>query len=91
MKHHTLKCDPAPFKAAEMEWKAFEIRFNDRNFQHEDTITLEETVFSGEQMKSDPLKFPLEYTGRHLFRTVTYILRGPIHGLAEGWVVMSIT
>ena len=33
---------------------------------------------------------PLEYDGPPLYVYVTYILRGPIYGLAEGWIIMSI-
>ena len=33
---------------------------------------------------------PLEYTGHVIDVEVLHILRGPIYGLAEGWVIMSI-
>ena len=34
---------------------------------------------------------PLAYTGREVFGRIGYILDGPIYGLAEGWVVFTVT
>jgi hypothetical protein len=33
---------------------------------------------------------PLIYTGDEVTVTVTHILRGPVYGLASGWVIMSV-
>ena len=90
MKTHELKTDPEVFNDVFESCKSFEIRRNDRKFQVGDTLCLRETEFTGEQMRSDALKYPLEYTGRETTREVTYILRGPIYGLQDGWVIMSI-
>jgi len=32
----------------------------------------------------------LAFTGRELYADVTHILRGPIYGLDDGWVILSI-
>ena len=96
---HELKTDPAVFKAVSEGRKNFEIRKNDRNFQVGDELWLKETVHTGAEMAPRhngaypgemlPGK-PLEYTGRIMAVQVTYILNGPIYGLAEGWCIMSI-
>jgi len=91
MKTHELKTDPEVFEAVYKWIKAFEIRKNDRDFEVKDELLLQETKFTGAQMKSDPIKYPLEFTGRMARRTVTYILNGPIYGLQDGWVIMSIS
>jgi hypothetical protein len=84
---HELKPDPVVFQAVADGRKKFEIRKNDRNFQVGDELWLKETVYTGEAMLAG---YPLEYTGRVLAKTVTYLLQGPIYGLAEGWCIMSI-
>lgn len=96
---HKLKTDPAVFQAVHGGGKTFEIRKNDRNFQVGDELWLKETVYTGAEMaphwngafpgETVPGK-PLEYTGRMIARTVTYILNGPIYGLVDGWCIMSI-
>lgn len=87
MKHH-LKTDPAVFDAVASGVKTFEIRFNDRGFSVGDTLILHRTKYTGEEMKNGK---PLVYEGRSVGRTVAYILRGPIYGLQDGWVIMSFT
>jgi len=96
---HELKTDPEVFQAVHGGGKNFEIRKNDRNFQVGDELWLKETVYTGAEMRPQhdggypgtvtPGK-PLEYTGRMIARTVTYILNGPIYGLVDGWCIMSI-
>jgi len=68
--------------------KTFEIRFDDRGYREGDLLVLRETHYTGEEMRAGA---PLEYTGRDCARIVTHVLRGPIYGLKEGWVIMSIT
>ncbi len=81
-----LKLDPAPFQEALDGLKRFEIRLDDREYQCGDLLILCETdkpsaaLLPGE----DAVK-----TGRSTVRRVTSILRGPVWGLAKGWVVMS--
>jgi hypothetical protein len=84
---HELKTDPDVFEAIWDGYKRFEIRLNDRDYQVSDDLLLRETVHSGEEMANGA---PLQYTGREAKMTIVYILAGPIYGLAEGWVVMSI-
>lgn len=47
MTHHVLRCWPAYFEAVASGEKAFEIRWNDRNFQRGDTVELVETRGAG--------------------------------------------
>lgn len=84
---HELKTDSAVFQAVKGETKSFEIRKDDRRFDVGDELWLKETLHTGAEMARGA---PLEYTGNVIAVTVTYILRGPIYGLADGWVIMSI-
>ena len=86
---HELKTDPEVFQSVKNELKRFEIRKNDRNFNVGDILLLRETTYSGEQIKNE-MK-PLEYTGDSIQCFVDYILHGPIYGLSDEWVIMSIT
>lgn len=88
MKQHLLKTDPEAFDAVAQGIKTYEIRFNDRDYQVEDELILLKTLSTGKAMKEngwDPF-----YTGDAVRAKVTHILSGPIYGLAEGWVIMSI-
>ena len=85
---HELKTDPAVFDAVCEGRKTFEIRKDDRLFAVGDLLKLRKTKHSGREMAEGA---PLEYDGPPLYVYVTYILRGPIYGLADGWVIMSIT
>lgn len=87
MATHTLKTDPEVFEAIWMGKKFFELRFNDRNFKAKDLLILKETKYSGQQMANGSL---LEYTGRTISVRAIYIIHGPVLGLSEGWVIMSI-
>ena len=84
---HELKTDREVFKAVQDGLKTFEIRKDDRGYQVGDNLTLCETRYTGEEMKAGK---PLEYTGAAIDVGVSHILRGPIYGLKEGWVIMSI-
>lgn len=85
---HRLKTDPRVFIAVANGLKTFEIRKNDRNFQVGDELVLQKTQYSGADMAAGD---PLIFTGDELHVEVTYILKGPIYGLAKGWVIMSIS
>jgi hypothetical protein len=88
MKQHLLKTDPDAFDAVAQGIKTYEIRFNDRDYQVEDELILLKTLQTGEAMKLNNLE-PF-YTGDIVRARVIHILSGPIYGLAEGWVIMSI-
>lgn len=84
---HILKTDPQPFEEVRLGHKRFEIRFDDRDYNVGDTLDLRETVDAGAVMQKGA---PLQYTGRMVTVRVLHIMRGPIYGLAPGWVIMSI-
>jgi len=84
---HYLKTDPLAYDAVSIEAKKFEIRLNDRNFLNGDVLILKRTKYTGAEMKAGK---PLEYTGQMQGVQVTYIMSGPIYGLSEQWVIMSI-
>jgi hypothetical protein len=83
---HKLKTDPAVFQAVLDGRKRFEIRRDDRGYYVGDTLHLRETRYTGMEMRAGA---PLEYTGREAWVSVDYLLRGPVYGLADGWVVLS--
>lgn len=87
MRTHELKTDPEVFDAVHRGEKTFEIRKNDRGFQTGDALVLRETLHTGAEMANGA---PLVYTGRIAERYVTHMLEGPVYGLAEEWVIMSI-
>ncbi len=87
---HTLKCDPKPFAAVISGRKKFEIRRDDRGFNVGDILQLKETRHSAAEMLATASACPLEYTGRTAQLRVDHILSGHA-GLAEGFVVMSVT
>lgn len=84
---HELKTDTAVFQQSWDGIKTFELRLNDRDFSVGDTLLLRETVYNGMEMKDGK---PFEYTGRAIEQEVCTVLHGPIYGLADGWVIMSI-
>ena len=86
-KHHTLKTDPSVYDRSAAGRKPWEIRLNDRDYQVGDTVTLQETVFSGAQMREGAA---LGFTGKELCGQITYVLRGPKYGLADGWCIFSV-
>ena len=77
-KTHELKTWLTFFDAVLSGIKLFELRWNDRDYRVGDELHLREY---------DP---DAGYTGRYVRARVVYMIRGPILGLAEGWVVMSI-
>jgi len=84
---HELKTDHDVFEESWRGKKKWEIRFNDRNYQVGDWIRLNETAYTGEEMKAGK---PLEYTGREITFEIEFIFRGPQYGLKDGWVIMSV-
>lgn len=84
-KVHKLKTDPLVFEEVVQGRKTHEVRYNDRNFQVGDTLLLEKTKYSSQEMLEGA---PLEYTGATFTCAVTHVLSG--YGLQEGWVVLSI-
>lgn len=87
MKEHELKTDPGVFEDVIKGRKPFEIRKDDRGYAVGDLLKLRKTKHTGAEMSEGA---PLEYVGPPLYVYVTYILRGPIYGLADGWVIMGI-
>lgn len=83
---HELKTDPIVYEAVASGHKTFEIRKNDRDFRHGDRLILRRTKYTGFGMSQGS---PLIYSGDRLSVVVTYILKGPVYGLAEGWCIMS--
>ena len=87
MKVRELKTDPQVFALSFAGSKPWEIRKDDRGFQCGDLLKLRETEFSGEEMSKG---MPLKYTGRELSRIVIFIFQGPMYGLGQGWVIMTV-
>lgn len=84
---HELKTDPEAFDAVAARLKRLELRLNDRDFMPGDQLYLRRTLHTGEAMRNGA---PLVFTGEALLVAVLHVLRGPIYGLLEGWVIMSI-
>lgn len=84
---HKLKTDSWAFKYVVNGLKAFELRKNDRDYQAGDYLLLQETKHTAEEMANGS---PLVYTGKEINVQVTHVLHGPMYGLKEGWVIMSI-
>lgn len=76
MKYHKIKILPEYYNAIDSGRKTFEVRFNDRNYQVDDILLLQEWVDG-------------QYTGRELEAAITYLLDNP-HYCKEGYVIMSI-
>lgn len=77
---HELKIWPEHFDAVQDGRKPWECRNNlDRDFRPGDTLHLREWNPRSE-----------EYTDRELHRTVTHLHRGGQHGIAPGFVVMTL-
>jgi len=84
---HTLKTDPDVYDDVVAGRKTFEIRFNDRDYQVGHRLRLQKTKYSGKEMIAG---MPLVFTSDETVVDVLYILHGPLYGLADGWVIMSI-
>lgn len=75
---HALKLLPEYFADVKTGTKTFELRKDDRGFKVGDVLRLKEW--------SEPTGF----TGKQELRVVTSVLRGPVYGLADGFVILSI-
>jgi len=84
---HRLKTDPKVFDEVAAGLKTFEIRYDDRGYQVGDILELAKTRYTSEEMRNGK---PLEYTGQIVTVGVSHIMRGPIYGFKERWVIMSI-
>lgn len=84
---HHLKIDSKMFTSLLNGKKNYEIRYNDRNYKVGDFLILKETLHTGEKMKEGR---PLVYTGQEYMAKVKHILKGPVYGLMNGWVILSI-
>lgn len=76
---HDLKTWPEYFEAVWEGKKLFEVRKNDRHFRVGDQLCLREWN-PGTR----------EYTGRHVYTSVTFILPGGEFGVSEDYVVLSL-
>lgn len=76
MRTHTLKTLPKHFENVLKGVKKFEVRYNDRDFNADDTLILQE-YWHG------------KYTGRALSARVPYILDDDMY-CKEGYVIMSL-
>ena len=79
MKTHHLKTEPKYFEEVRYNKKKFELRKNDRDFQVNDTLVLQEYDRETKQ-----------YSGSSVSATVTYILHEYNTALHEDYCIMSI-
>lgn len=79
VKEHKLKTWPEHFENLMAGRKTFELRKADRDFEVGDALLLEEWDPKTER-----------YSGRRLRYGVWHILRGPVFGLEDGYVIMSL-
>lgn len=94
---HELKCWPEPFAAVVDGTKTFEWRKDDRlhpdDFRVGDTLWLREVLPIPDNLtaeENDTLVWHgPEYTGQHIYRTVTYIIREGF-GIPPGYCIMGL-
>ena len=84
---HELKTDPEEWDEVAAGVKTFEIRKDDRGYAVGDILLLMKTRYTAAAMANGK---PLEYTGCVVRVGVSHVMRGPVWGLEEGWVIMSI-
>ncbi|MCK5602561.1 DUF3850 domain-containing protein [Candidatus Pacearchaeota archaeon] len=88
---HELKTDPLPFGLTMDGKKPYEVRLNDRDFKINDRLILRETVYSHDKMRNAPDAYPLKYSGRELFASVSCVTASPItEGLQDGYVTLGL-
>lgn len=87
-RRHDLKTDPEVFDAVAAGLKTFEIRFNDRGFKVGDRLRLRRTTNTGDEMAAGA---PLVFSGEEVSRLVSHVFSGPMYGLVDGWVILSLT
>lgn len=76
---HDVKCWPEPFDARAAGLKPWELRLNDRDYRVGDTLR---------QRRWSPALD--DYTGEVDEHLITWALYGPVFGLPEGYVIMSL-
>lgn len=76
---HELKVWPAYFDALADGSKTFELREAERSYRVGDNLRLREWSSVAEL-----------YTGRELTKRITYVMYGPIFGLPDGQVILSL-
>ena len=80
MTEHRLKSWPKFFDAVACGDKAFEVRYNDRNYKLGDILILEKfDPETGRYIACDPLR-----------RRVTFVLEGWFNGIYPSHVVLSL-
>lgn len=84
---HVLKCWPEPFQAILDGRKRFEFRRDDRGYAVGDILDLHEWDPHTRYYRRHEIDGLTVYRAER--QRVTYILRG-LHGVPEGFVVMSI-
>jgi len=77
---HELKTWPGYFEEVFMGHKTFELRKDDRGFKVGDQVILKEW--------DNHLEV---YTGKQIARGISYILKGGVFGLEEGYVILSLS
>jgi uncharacterized protein DUF3850 len=77
---HELKTWPEYFQFVFEESKRFELRKNNRDYRLGDTLHLREWNPETEQ-----------YTGREVFKRITYIFNGGKMGVRPEYVIISVT
>lgn len=86
--NHNLKSDPLLFSAMWFGLKTADVRIlTDRDFVIGNFVRYNETVSSSADMKLDPDKYPLKYTGRTILVEVTHIEIG--YGIELKYGVLS--
>lgn len=73
---HVLKIQEPHYTEQAEGRKRFELRQEDTRY-----------FIAGDVLKL--VLWPLDESAPHLYRRITHVLRGPCHGLAEGWVILS--
>lgn len=76
--HHDVKCWVMYFGDVWSGAKIAEIRDNDRGYEPGDTLSQHE--YNPQDRK---------YLARVVHQVITHVIRGPVFGLSEGWVVLS--
>lgn len=83
---HDLKVWPPYYDAIAYGSKPFDARKNDRDYQVGDFLRLREWRVTA----MDRLEIAGEYTGRELSRVVTFVLKGPVFGIEDGYCVLGL-
>jgi hypothetical protein len=81
-KHHDIKIHPQHFRSVQANEMPFQIRFNDRDYQAGDTLTMKE-------WKPDELGKGGKYSGLEIHRVINHVF-DELPGLQSGFVAFSI-